>query len=58
MLSSGPGERRRAAVERSYGDVLAELPHDPPGIRTWPLPGGTPAWNALADAAMFQFPRD
>ncbi|KUN25961.1 hypothetical protein AQJ11_18565 [Streptomyces corchorusii] len=26
--------------------------------RSWPLPGGVSAWEALAAAAMFQFPGD
>ncbi|MEU4925800.1 hypothetical protein AB0G54_04720 [Streptomyces yokosukanensis] len=56
---ASPGtERRRAAMEQGYGDALAELPYDPSGIRTWPLPGGAPAWRALAATAMFQFPGD
>ncbi|AOR34691.1 hypothetical protein BFF78_29840 [Streptomyces fodineus] len=54
-----PGtERQRAAMEQGYGRALADLPYEPSGIRTWPLPGGAPAWRALARAAMFQFPGD
>ncbi|MEW2154754.1 hypothetical protein AB0950_05575 [Streptomyces sp. NPDC007189] len=56
---ASPGtERHRAAMEQGYGDALAELPYDPSGISTWPLPGSAPAWDALARAAVFQFPRD
>ncbi|MGW4567449.1 hypothetical protein ACWEN3_35370, partial [Streptomyces sp. NPDC004561] len=55
----GPGvERRRAALERAYGDTLAELPYAVVPTGTSPLPGGAPAWDALARAAMFQFPGD
>ncbi|MEU0003642.1 hypothetical protein ABZ079_04865 [Streptomyces sp. NPDC006314] len=50
--------RERAALERGYGDAMAGLPYDPSGVRSWPLPGGATAWEALARAAMFQFPRD
>ncbi|MER6027903.1 hypothetical protein [Streptomyces sp. NPDC001851] len=51
-------ERQRTAVQQGYGDALAGLPYEPSAIRTWPVPGGAPAWDALAAAAMFQFPRD
>ncbi|MEV5876690.1 hypothetical protein AB0L75_21130 [Streptomyces sp. NPDC052101] len=55
----GPGtERGRAALERSYGTALAELPYAVIPTATSPLPGGPPAWDALAAAAMFQFPSD
>ncbi|KUM97710.1 hypothetical protein AQI88_06405 [Streptomyces cellostaticus] len=50
--------RQRAAMEQNYGDVMAGLSYDPSDIRSWPLPGGAPAWDALAGAAMFQFPSD
>ncbi|WP_251093145.1 hypothetical protein [Streptomyces sp. Caat 7-52] len=56
---AGPGtERQRAVMEERYGDVLAGLPYEPSGIRTWPLPGGAPAWEALARTAMFECPSD
>jgi hypothetical protein len=56
---AAPGAaRQRAAMEEGYGWALADLPYEPSGIRTWPLPGGTRAWEALAKAAMFQFPGD
>ncbi len=45
-------------MEQNHGDVMACLPYDPSGLRSWPLPGGAPAWQALATAAMFQFPSD
>ncbi|MFG2358572.1 hypothetical protein [Streptomyces sp. NPDC048521] len=51
-------ERRRAALERGYGDALADLPYEPSGMCSWPLPGGAPAWDALAQAAMLQCPGD
>ncbi|MFI1762971.1 hypothetical protein ACH41H_13090 [Streptomyces sp. NPDC020800] len=51
-------ERQRAAMERNHGDVMADLPYEPSGLCTLPLPGGAPAWQALAAAAMFQFPSD
>ncbi|MER6067580.1 hypothetical protein ABT187_01735 [Streptomyces sp. NPDC001817] len=58
-LPPGPGaERQRDAVNRAYGDTLAGLPYASVATGTHPLPGGAPAWNALAGAAMFQFPRD
>jgi hypothetical protein len=49
---------RREAEAVADGDVLAELPYEPSGVRTWPLTGGVPAWDALAAVAVFQFPRD
>ncbi|MGW7301002.1 hypothetical protein [Streptomyces sp. NPDC054829] len=42
----------------AYGDTLAGLPYEPAGTRTWPLPGGAPAWEDLAGQAVFQYPRD
>ncbi|GAA2201900.1 hypothetical protein GCM10009787_58750 [Streptomyces bangladeshensis] len=51
-------ERQRRALEEGYGAVLAGLPYEPSAVRTWPLTGGTPAWEVLARAAMFQFPGD
>ncbi|WP_189947875.1 hypothetical protein [Streptomyces alanosinicus] len=58
-LPPGPGvERQRAHLERAYGEALAELPYAVVPTVTRPLPGGAPAWHALAAAAMFQFPRD
>ncbi|OLZ69527.1 hypothetical protein AV521_17600 [Streptomyces sp. IMTB 2501] len=58
-LPPGPGaERQRDAVQRAYGDTLAELPYAAVPTATHPLHGGAPAWRALARAAMFQFPGD
>ncbi|WP_369388842.1 hypothetical protein AB5J72_15545 [Streptomyces sp. CG1] len=57
-LPPGPEtERQRDAVNRAYGDTLAELPYATVPTATHPLPGGAPAWHALA-AAMLQFPGD
>ncbi|MFD5798228.1 hypothetical protein ACFWIO_32820 [Streptomyces diastatochromogenes] len=54
-----PGtERQRDTLARAYGDVMSSLPYEPAPTRSWPLPGGAPAWDALAGAAMFQFPSD
>ncbi|MEU6504814.1 hypothetical protein [Streptomyces sp. NPDC046942] len=58
-LPPGPGtERQRDRLERAHGDTLAELPYASVSTGTHPLPGGAPAWRALARAAMFQFPGD
>ncbi|MFF4395995.1 hypothetical protein [Streptomyces sp. NPDC001480] len=38
--------------------TLAGLPNESDRTRSWPLPGGAPAWGALAAAVMFQFPGD
>lgn len=55
----GPGTaRQRAALEKRYGDTLAELPYSTQYTESWDLPGGAPAWDALARSAMFQFPSD
>ncbi|MFD8390252.1 hypothetical protein ACFV2N_13850 [Streptomyces sp. NPDC059680] len=43
---------------RAYGDTLSSLPLATARTCSWPLTGGAPAWDALAAAAMFQFPRD
>lgn len=54
-----PGvERQRETMLRTYADTLSSLPYEPARTYSWPLPGGAPAWDALAVAAMFQFPRD
>ncbi|MEV8558963.1 hypothetical protein AB0478_21420 [Streptomyces sp. NPDC051917] len=54
-----PGiERQRETMLRAYADTLSSLPYEPARTCSWPLPGGAPAWDALAAAAMFQFPRD
>ncbi|MEU6670257.1 hypothetical protein [Streptomyces sp. NPDC046727] len=54
-----PGaERQRETMLRAYGDTLSSLPHETARTYSWPLAGGAPAWDALARAAMFQFPRD
>ncbi|SOD87023.1 hypothetical protein [Streptomyces sp. Ag109_G2-15] len=50
--------RHRALMEEGYGDALADLPYEPAPTRSWPLPGGAPARDALAGAAMFQFRSD
>ncbi|MQY32911.1 hypothetical protein SRB17_08710 [Streptomyces sp. RB17] len=56
---AAPGiERQRETMLRAYADTLSSLPYEPARTRSWPLPGGAPAWDALAAAAMFQFPRD
>ncbi|MFC9929871.1 hypothetical protein [Streptomyces sp. NPDC127190] len=58
-LPPGPGtERQRVTIERGYGDALAELPYAVVRTGIHLLPGGAPAWDALARAAMFQCPRD
>ncbi|MBL1104626.1 hypothetical protein JK361_08455 [Streptomyces sp. 5-8] len=57
-LEDADGTPVRAVMEERYGDVLAGLPYEPSGIRTWPLPGGAPAWEALARTAMFECPSD
>ncbi|MFF7351158.1 MULTISPECIES: hypothetical protein [Streptomyces] len=55
----GPGvERQRATLEKAHGDTLAELPYAVVPTGTHPLAGGAPAWDALAAAAVFQFPCD
>jgi len=51
-------ERQRTALEKGYAEALATLPYGLPPTRFWPLPGGAPAWEALAARAMFQCPRD
>lgn len=54
-----PGdERRRAERLRAYDEVLHALPWSEGRTRSWPLPGGAPAWDALAARAVFQFPGD
>ncbi|MEW2252368.1 hypothetical protein AB0907_34225 [Streptomyces sp. NPDC006975] len=54
-----PGQAaQRAALERGHADALLSLPYAPEATRTWPLPGGAPAWDAVAARAMFQCPRD
>lgn len=52
---------QRAALERGYADALASLPYDTAPTRSWPLPGGAPAWDDLAVGTMLrmlQCPRD
>jgi hypothetical protein len=54
-----PGvERQRETMLRAYADTLSSLPYESARTYSWPLPGGVPAWDALAAAAMFQFPCD
>ncbi|MEU6588562.1 hypothetical protein ABZ923_04895 [Streptomyces sp. NPDC046881] len=43
---------------RAYADTVSDLPYEEARTRSWPLPGGVRAWEALARAAMFQFPGD
>ncbi|WP_330457542.1 hypothetical protein OIB37_11865 [Streptomyces sp. NBC_00820] len=50
--------REREAWRQAYADTLSGLPYEEARTRSWHLPGGAPAWDALAAAAMFQFPRD
>ncbi|MFI1361845.1 hypothetical protein [Streptomyces griseochromogenes] len=58
-LAARPGaEPERQTMLRSYGDTVSGLPYEVACTRTWALPGGAPAWDALATAAMFQFPSD
>ncbi|MFI5682413.1 hypothetical protein [Streptomyces sp. NPDC051636] len=58
-LPANPGlERRRAALEEGCANALADLPYEPARTRSWHLPGGAPAWDALAARVMFQFPGD
>ncbi|WP_406168114.1 hypothetical protein [Streptomyces sp. NBC_00996] len=52
---SGSGvERQRAVLERAYGDVMSTLPYEHGRTRSWPLPGGPAAWDALAARVMFE----
>ncbi|MEU6281448.1 hypothetical protein [Streptomyces sp. NPDC047028] len=51
-------DRQRAAVDEAYGNAVADVAYEPSYLPSWPLPGGDPAWDALAKAAMFQFPGD
>ncbi|MET8980459.1 hypothetical protein ABZX85_33115 [Streptomyces sp. NPDC004539] len=39
-------------------DILAALPYEEARTRSWPLPGGAPAWERMALRAVFQFPGD
>lgn len=41
-----------------HATVLASLPYETAPTRTWPLPGGRPAWDDLAPRSMLQCPRD
>ncbi|MEU5592384.1 hypothetical protein [Streptomyces sp. NPDC020298] len=45
-------------VVQGLHDTLAGLPYERARTRSWPLPGGAPAWDALAAAVMFQCPGD
>ncbi|MEV6049460.1 hypothetical protein [Streptomyces sp. NPDC052107] len=51
-------EGQQETMLRTYADTLAGLPYREARTRSWPLPGGAPAWDVLAAAAMFEFPRD
>ena len=54
-LPDGPGlARQRAALERGFGDAVAEVSHDHDFTPLWPLPGGPAAWDALAAQVMFE----
>ncbi|MGW2641002.1 hypothetical protein [Streptomyces sp. NPDC001348] len=55
----GPGvDRQRATLERAHAETIAALPYGLVPTGTEPLPGGAPAWDALASRVMFQFPGD
>lgn len=59
IRSAAPGtERWRETWARALAEVVSGLPYAEARTRSWPLPGGVPAWEAVAGAAMFQFPGD
>lgn len=49
LAEVGPhGARARDAVQRSFGEAAAAVALDRAPTLCWPLPGGAPAWDALA----------
>ncbi|MET7703588.1 hypothetical protein [Streptomyces sp. NPDC005485] len=54
-LPDTPGiARQRTALERGFGDAVAEVSYDHDATRTWPLPGAPVTWDALAAEVMFE----
>lgn len=53
-LTAVPGTGKRPWTR----GTATSWPGCPTRLPTWPLPGGAPAWDALAARAVFQFPGD
>jgi len=46
--------RQRTALEQGFADAIGEVSYEHASTRTWPLPGGPAAWDALAGEVMFE----